>query len=568
MRLNRLSTTISICFLLLVIALAYTQIARKNYYQRLSENNRIRLLPRPGRRGVIYDCKGRVLAEDRLSFNLCVIPQEVQSQTIVGLSKILGLSREEIEETLRENIIAPFAPTIITRDIDYDLMSVIEERSIDLPGVIIDTQPVRYCPYGSVGAHIIGYLGKINPDELEVRKRYGYRMRDLIGRDGLEKFFDAFLKGKEGGQLVEIDYKGRIQRILSHKLPLKGNDLYLTVDIELEKLAYGLLEEECGVIIVMDPATGAILAMASSPAYDPNIFVDPGKNKERLAVLKDASCPLLNRAVNSQYPPGSIFKIISALAALEMKKTVSSTRKYCDGKYKLGRRIFRCWKGDGHGWLNLEEAIMHSCNIYFYQIGLSVGADNLARFAKYFGLGSRTGIELPGEVKGLVPTTRWKRLTYGQPWYKGETLNLSIGQGYLSISPLQAVRMISAVANNGILPSPHLVKQSPRVKKVRRINISDKNLTIVKRGMFKGVNHPEGTSHRVYLPGISIAAKTGTAQVKSGRSPSWFLGFCPKGERRIAFVVFLEHGGYGSQRAAEIARELIKGWKEISQHDS
>ncbi|MEA3328155.1 MAG: penicillin-binding protein 2 [Candidatus Omnitrophota bacterium] len=566
MRINKFSTAVSICFLSLVMALGYSQIIRRSYYRQLSENNRIRLLPQSARRGVIYDRNNKVLAADRLSFNLCIIPRELRSQTISRLNKILGFSRKEIKKILKKNTVTPFAPVVIIRDIDYSLVAAVEERSTDLPGAVIQTCPLRHYPHRKSGAHVIGYLGKIRPDELEARKRYGYQFRDLVGRDGLERSFDVFLKGTDGGQLAEIDSRGRIQRILSRKPPLKGNDLYLTLDLDLTKLARDLLKDNPGVIIVMDSATGGILTMVSSPAYNPNLFVDPQKSGQRLKILRDKSYPLLNRAIGSQYPPGSIFKIVTALVALETKKISSSSRKFCNGKYKSGRRTFRCWKKDGHGSLNLEEAITYSCNVFFYHAGLKVGADGLARFARYLGLGCRTGIELPGEIKGIVPDRKWKKSVYNKPWYEGETLNLSIGQGYISISPLQAVRMVSAVANRGILSQPHLVKSSPLAKRGRKLNISEGNFNVVRRGMFKGVSQERGTSHRAYLPGVSIAAKTGTAQATRGKSHSWFLGFCPLNGQNISFVVFLEHGGYASQRAAEIAGKLIKGWKEISQN--
>ncbi len=568
MRIKTLSIVITSCFLLLIVGLGYTQFVRGNFYRELSEKNRIRLLPLLAKRGAIYDCNGKTLAEDRISFNVCIVPQELEPPSIPRLGKILNFSEAKIERILKKDTVTPFAPVVIASDVDYKTVAVIEERNLDLAGVLIDIRPLRYYPYGKIGAHVIGYLGKINPRELENKKKYGYQVKDLVGRDGIEMSFDALLKGTDGGQQVEVDYRGRVQRVLGNKKPIEGDGQYLTINMDLEKLAWGLLEGYSGVIIIMDSNSGAILTMVNRPAYDPNVFLRPAKNKQRMRLLKDESHPLLNRAISSQYPPGSIFKIITALTALEMNKITPGTREYCDGKYKLGRRSFRCWNEDGHGWLNLQEAIAHSCNIYFYKIGLLVGTDAMARFAKYFGFGRPSGIELPGETGGLIPTRRWKRLKYNQPWYDGETCNLSIGQGYVLLTPLQAVRMVSVVANGGVLPRPHLVENPSLRKKSHKLNIANKNLEIVKQAMLRGVSEEEGTSHRVYIADFPIAAKTGTAQLKKGRSHSWFLGFCPDAEPNISFVVFLEHGGYGSQRAADIARELIEGWRRIQEGQS
>ncbi len=565
MRIKTLSVIITSCFFLLIVGLGYVQIVRGGFYRGLSEKNRIRLLPQSAKRGTIYDCNGKVLAEDRISFNICIIPQELKPRSVSRLAKILNLSEQKVNKILKKDTVAPFAPVVIASDVNYKTVAVIEERSAGLPGVVVDIRPLRYYPYGKVGAHVIGYLGKIGSEELEDKKRYGYQMRDLVGRDGVEMSFDTLLKGIDGGQQLEVDYRGRVQRVLSNKQPIKGNDQYLTINVDLERLACNLLRRHRGAIIVMNSNSGAILTMVSNPAYDPNIFLRPAENKQRMQVLKDKSYPLLNRAITSQYPPGSIFKIVTALTGLETGKITPATRQYCGGKYKLGRRFFRCWNEDGHGWLNLQEAIVYSCNIYFYKIALLVGVDNIAKFAKYFGFGQATGIELPGERKGMVPTRRWKRITYNQGWYEGETCNLSIGQGYLLVTPMQAVRMISAVDNGGVLPRPYLVKDSSLRKGSRRLNLSKTNLDVIKQGMLRGVNDEGGTSHRAYIADFPIAAKTGTAQVEKGRSHSWFLGFCPDAQPNISFVVFLEHGGYGSQQAAEIARELIKGWRRIQE---
>lgn len=563
MRVKGLSTIISISFLYLVIGLGYTQVIKGSYYQRLSQNNRIRLIPSPAPRGDILDRNGVILASTRPSFNACAVPQEFGEKSIESLAKILKLSPDEIRGRLKRGRSSPFAPCVIDRDIDRRTVVRLEELRSELPGVIVQVKGLRDYPHRAISSHVLGYLSEIGPEEFRERKKYGYRAQELVGRAGVEERLNQWLKGEDGGELVEVDYRGRLVRMLGSKESVKGKDLHLTIDIRLQTLAWKLLDGRRGAIILMDPNTGEILTMASRPGYDPNCFLDPKRSRERLRILEDPHSPLLNRAVMCQYPPGSTFKVVVALTALEMDKITLATRRYCDGVYHVGGRPFRCWDEDGHGSVNLEEAIPYSCNVFFYQIGLMAGADNLAKMAKYFGYGRPTGIDLPSEAKGLVPTRRWKRLTRGERWYDGETANFSIGQGYMLVTPLQSIRMISAIANGGNLVQPHLVKDPEMEKEARSLDILAKNINIVKEGMTKAVSWEGGTGHNAYVPGLLIAAKTGTAEVEKGRSHSWFVGFCPADAPKIAFIVFLEHGGYGSQDAARIAGELIKGWSNL-----
>ncbi len=567
MRHKVLSIIISLSFLYLIVGLGYTQIVKGPYYERLSESNRIRLIPIPAPRGDILDRNGASLVSTRPSFNACIVPQEFGMESIGLLARTLKLTPDEVRERLKKGRSSPFAPCVIARDIDRRTMVRLEEMRSELPGVIVQVEGLRYYPHRAICSHILGYLGKLGPLELRARQKYGYRGKVLVGRTGIEESFDQWLRGEDGGRLVEVDYKGRLERILGDKPPVKGKDLHLTIDIRLQTLAWDLLGRRPGAIILMEPQTGEILAMASRPDYDPNCFVDPKRSDQRFRILEDPRSPLLNRAVMGQYPPGSTFKVAVALTALELDKISPATRRHCDGVYYLGGRPFRCWREDGHGSLNLEEAITYSCNVFFYQVGLMVGVDNLAKMAKYLGYGRPTGIELPGEAKGLVPTKRWKRLTKGKRWYDGETVNFSIGQGYILVTPLQSVRMISVVANGGNLTQPHLVKATGVDKEAEKLDILARNIRIVRDGMTKGVSYEGGTGHNAYVPGLAIAAKTGTAEVERGRSHSWFVGFCPADDPQIAFLVFLEHGGYGSQAAARIAGELIRGWQKISKED-
>lgn len=567
MRLKVLSIIISISFIYLIIGLGYIQIIKGPFYQRLSENNRIRLIPIHALRGNIYDRNGVILASAHPSFNACIVPQEFRQEAIGLLAKILHLSPDVLRERLSKGRSTPFAPVAIARDIDRPTATILEEQRSELPGVMVEVSGLRYYPYQEITSHILGYLGQVGPAELRLKKKYGYQVRDFVGRGGVEESFDSWLRGEDGGQQVEVDYRGRLTQILGQKEPVKGKDLRLTIDARLQRLAWELLEDKTGAIIVMEPYSGEILAMVSRPGYDPNVFIDPNRSGIRRRILEDPSAPLLNRAIGCQYPPGSTFKVVVALTALELGKITPSTRRSCEGIYYLGERGFRCWNEDGHGSLDLKEAIIYSCNIFFYQVGLMVGVDNIAKMARYLGCGQPTGIELPKEAKGLVPTSRWKMITKGEHWYDGETLNLSIGQGYLLVTPLQVARMMSAVATGGSLTQPHLIKKDGMVKGSRKLDILAENVKVIKEGMVKGVSWERGTGHRAYIPGFAIAAKTGTAEVEKGRSHSWFSGFCPAERPEISFVVFLEHGGYGSQEAALVARALIDGWLNINKED-
>ena len=575
MRLKTLSFTVLIFFTVLILSLWNIQFNRYDFYKRLSDKNRIRLVPLPAARGSIYDRYERILAEDKPLFILTLIPDEFFSQDsatieqiLKRLSKILTLSVGQIKQRIDKRKGPSFIPVVILSNLDKNKALAIEEKSLDLQGLAIRVIPERSYPYKHIAAHVIGYIGKINPKEAGQRKRYGYQLPDWVGRVGVEKSANAYLMGEDGGRQIEVNHLGRQIRELGIKLPRRGEDIYLTLDIELQKAAYQLLAREGlrGAIIVIQPHTGEILTMVSYPSFNPNDFVG-GDRKRIKRILHSRSSPLLNRAIAGLYPPASTFKPLIAIAGLETGEISPNSYFYCSGRHQVGDRFFYCWKKSGHHWLDVKEGLTYSCNVFFYKLGKKLGVDNLANFALLFGLGKKTGIDLPGEKKGLVPNKRWKYLTKRERWYQGETTLFSIGQGYILTTPLQMARAISVIANGGYLVRPRIIKQTTddrrqTTEKNKRLNISLKNINIVKDGMVKAVQDENGTAHRLKIDNLNIAAKTGTAQVEGKKANSWIVGFCPLREPEIVFVVLIEQGGTSTRRV-NIARELIEKWREI-----
>jgi penicillin-binding protein 2 len=433
----------------------------------------------------------------------------------------------------------------------------IEESKLDMPGVMVKEIVVRNYPYKEALSHVIGYLGEIGTLELEFLKGYGYAAKDLIGKDGIERLMDGVLRGRNGGMQIQIDNRGCQVKVLSSKIATKGKDIYLTIDSDLQNFIWKMMENKRGAIIFMNPNNGEILSMVSSPSYDPNDSV--------AKVLFDEGSPLLNRAIMCQYPPGSVFKIIIALLGLESERLQPLTTFFCRGRLRVGRDEFYCWKEDGHGLMNLEDAIIHSCNNYFQNTGLLLGADRICEYAMHFGFGKKTCIELFGEIEGFVPSRMWKKAEMKEPWYAGDTANLSIGQGYLLATPLQVACMIASVANGGENVEPHLLKGVNNIEikghKNVKLRIKKENLDVVRKAMEGVVEEPDGTGFRAWSELVSISAKTGTAQVGGGLRPhAWFGGFAPSENPEVCFVVFLEHGGSGGDIAALVAKKAVEYW--------
>ncbi|MEW5766532.1 MAG: penicillin-binding protein 2 [bacterium] len=562
-------TIFAFFFSVVVLRLYQVQILQGGGFKKESEENRIQFIPVTAPRGRILDRKGTVLVRNRPSFDISVIQlglsPQILERTITGLSRILNLSPTEIRERLSKEAHCPFNPALIIQDVDRKTMTQVAERKIDLPGVIIQVSPRRDYVYGDLAAHIIGYLGEVSGAELEELRQKGYRSGDLIGKAGVEREFDDYLRGENGVEQVEVDVKGRRLGTISRKDPTLGDNLTLTIDYALQRTAEEALGDSRGAVVVLDVNTGGILAMASKPAFDPNVFVSPQKKIKIKDFFSDPRYPLLNRAISAQYSPGSQFKIVVASAALENNLVKPSETFYCGGSYYLGRR-YACWKEQGHGWKNLEEAIIHSCNVYFYQLGLKVGAERMAEMARNFGLGQFSQISFPHEKPGLVPDPAWKKKTLGERWHLGETVNFSIGQGYLLTTPIQLANLMAAVVNGGRIYKPLVVKaiHSPDGKVInsfepqllRKFSLKRTTLSLLHNALEGVVSR--GTGWQAKIKDLRIGGKTGTAQNPHGEDHAWFMCFAPVDKPELAVSVLVEHGGHGGAAAAPIARKIME----------
>ncbi len=568
MRVKVLAALIFTLFLFLIAGLFYLQIIKGSFYQNLSAKNRIRLIPIESPRGRIFDRNGTLLVDNRISFDLSVIPLELKDRKTLfhSLANTLGIKREALERSYKNNYLTPFKPVTIAADIDRRDAIMLEEERLDLPGAIIETSPRRRYLYKNSLSHVLGYLGRINQQELTKLKDYGYSRTDLIGKAGIERFYDNYLRGRHGGMQLEVNNRGYQVGILGIREPSKAKDLHLTIDIKLQNFIEEIFKDARAAACVMDVSSGEILSLVSTPSFDPNGFVEFGNDKELRSLLTRDDYPMLNRVLHCTYPPGSVFKIITAQVALEKEKITPETEFSCAGSYSLGRKTFKCWKKAGHGTQSIREAIKNSCNVFFYQTGRLLNADDIANFAARYGFGEPTGVDVENEASGLVPNKMWKLLKRKEPWYKGETLNYAIGQGYLLVTPMQIVRMTAAVANGGSLVAPYIVKRIADVHmhqtKASSVKISKETLSIVNDGLIKVVNDPRGTGRYAAVEGLMVAGKTGTAETSQEKTHAWFTGFAPAKDPKVALVVFLEYGGKGGLGASKTAGRIFSLLKE------
>jgi len=558
-----------ICGLFLTIALnlIYVQVIRGGYFYHLSANNRIRIVPLEGWRGKIKDRNGIVLADSRIAYNVMIAPQDIgdRHELFQFLSKVLEVDASIIEQRYLRRKLAPFAPVIVAKNIPRNKAIILEESKYRYPNLIVQEGFKRSYPLKKNSAHVLGYVGKINRARRERLKEYGYSPQSIIGYTGVEEYYDATLKGGGGGIQIEVNSRGQQVRLLSLKDPTKGQDITLAIDSNIQQIAMDSLGGATGTIIVMDMDNGEILGMTSSPSYDPNIFVDVRKQAKLSGLFSDVRAPFLNRAIKGLFPPGSVFKVPVAIGALDSQKITPHTSFICKGFYELGGRKFRCTHT--HGSQNLVQSLAQSCNIYFYHIGSILGVEGLYRYARKFGLGLATYIDLPYEASGNIPS-RQKRFQRGKKrWYAGDTLNFSVGQGDVLTTPLQLVRMIATVANSGIEVQPHVIKSIGGVPAVqynfkREINVNKEVLKTVQRGLRAAVTDYAGTAHVLDLDELFVAGKTGTAQTSSGKKDhAWFVGYVQGAKKNVAFCVFLENGG-SSQNACLVSRKLLLSMKK------
>lgn len=554
--------------------LFYIQIIRGKFYYGLSQKNRIRLIVQEAPRGNIFDCKERALAESYLSFCVSIMPQELENKNKVFsfLAEILKIPKNEIAKIYERGYVAPFAPVVIKADISKEQALIIEEGEYNLAGLFVQAKPKRRYLYGQLLSHAMGYLREVDKERMNKLKSYGYRMKDVVGYAGVEALCERYLKAEKGGMQVEVNSRGHMMRLLGFRPPEKGKDVRLTIDLNMQHIAESGLADKKGAIIVMDPYSGAVMAIASSPGYDPNSF-SQNKRQEISRLHQDSASPLFNRAISGLYPAASLFKLVVAIAGLENKKITPQTTFFCDGKIKVGDREFKCW--DKHGTVDLYSALVHSCDVYFYHVGLSLGIHILSGYAAKFGLGALTGIDIGRnsdmeavvEAAGLVPTASWKRRRKQEGWFSGDTVNLSIGQGDLLVTPIQMACLISSFANGGYSVRPYLIEEidgNPNFAPARKNNplpVERSYIELLNKALRGVVSHPEGTAHILDISGLTVSGKTGTAQVRRGASHGWFIGWAPADKPKIAFCVFVENAG-SSAVACSIAKEMLEKFLE------
>ena len=510
-----------------------------------------------------------------------------RKQLLDRLSVLIGISPDSVKEKLgKTSRIYRFTPILIKEDLTRSELAIVENNLFHLSGAMIQVRPTRYYVYGSFASHVIGYLGEISARELRSGRFAENKAGDFIGKYGTEGKWQSLLNGQRGGEQVERDAAGRKLRVLSRKAPIPGANITLTIVKHLQEIAEKSLEGRRGSIVAMDPNSGEILALASSPSFDPNAFIRGLGRADWARLNSSKESPLQNRAIAGQYPPGSVFKIVVALAGLEEGLIDPEDEVTCHGYYRLGRRTYRCWKKWGHGSVNFYNAMKQSCDVYYYTLGKRLGVDTIARYSKMCNLGEKTGFDLGAEMKGLVPDRKWKQRRWGTPWQGGETISLSIGQSFLLVTALQTTRLIGAVFNGGIFYQPKVIRGIEGLEETLyeftpqetgRLDFDPTHMALVQKALIGVVHDKKGTGSKARVEGVTVAGKTGTAQVVSmnhdteplkddeipyeQRDHAWFVATAPADKRpRIALSIIIEHGGHGGSAAAPIAQKIIRAY--------
>jgi penicillin-binding protein 2 len=562
--------------LVIVCQLWYLQVLEGGRFQEASDKNRTRVRPIAAPRGILFDRNGLALVDNRPAFTLSLIPRELERDpaardaTLGRLASLLQIPFAELQEAVARIPPDSILPVRVRRGLSMDDVARVEEWKLELPGVIVEVEPQRAYPTSRFAAHLLGYVREANDEQLRQGR---YRRGDMVGQSGLERLLDEFLRGKDGGERIEVDAMGRQIRLIQSTEPHPGAQVVTTVDRRVQEAAERAMEGLAGAVVVMDPRNGDVLAMVSTPAFEIDRFTGTIDRNAWLRVIQDPDHPLLNRTIQSQYAPGSVFKIVVAAAGLQEGTLAPTDRTYCTGQFELGKWTFRDWKEGGHGDVDLLGAMRHSCNVFFYEKGLKIGGATIARYATAFGFGAPTRIDLPGERLGLVPQPRLRRdRRVGGGWHAGETVNMSIGQGAVLVTPMQVARFMSAVANGGVLWKPRLVQRIERADRgvvwsdggsvTGHVELSPMVWAFLRQSLWSAVNE-NGTGAAARLPGYDVAGKTGTAQMiaKSradrGQDHAWFASFAPVNDPEVVVVVLVERGGKGGQVAAPIARKIL-----------
>ena len=578
-RLEALAIISIVVILILIARIGYLQVIEGEYYARLADGNRIRLVPAMAPRGLFYDRNGELLVSNRPGFavSLLSITGPVPDEVIERLAKLLKMNKDTIYSKIERHV--GFDPIHIKSDVGPEIVTVLEEQKNDFPGVVIEVQPIRNYVNLELGAHIFGYVSEINDAELEKRKAEGYRSGDIVGKFGLEKVYDKELRGMDGGGQVEVDVTGKPVQILGKKEPIPGNNLILTIDEKIQKATEKAIDEQlyylqtqtqfkrakAAAAVVMNPQTGEVLAMVSRPAFNPNLFATGISTKDWKLINENPNYPLDNKAITGEYPPGSTFKIITGIAALEEGKVTPEEKILDTGKHWIIPKGNA--EGEALGWIDFNVALSKSDNVYFYEMGNRLGIDALERYARMFGLGEKTGINLPYEAEGLVANRRYKEKVFKEDWYLAETFDAAIGQGFNLATPLQMAVVLSEVANGGKRYRPYLVSKitDPEGKVIKtfapevlaKISISDTTINLVRESLRDVAR--EGTASAIFKDfAVPIAGKTGTAENSHGSDHGWFVAYGPYDNPNIVVAVIVEQGGFGSGSAVPIGKKILE----------
>lgn len=558
--------------LIFILRLWWLQIYQGEQLGERAQSRYIRAIVTRAPRGQILDREGKVLATNEPSFTIALFPAEFSTDSAdpQRICRIIGIPQAILDDAvakIKANKVTLFEPIRLVISADFAIVTRVFERIWELPGIIVLEEPCRHYPNEKIAAHVLGHVGAVTEEELKRRK--DLELFDWTGKLGLERIYDHYLQGKNGREIVEVDARGAPVRRIKRELAQPGQTLVTTLDLGLQKVAEEALRGKRGAVVALDPRTGEVLVMASSPTFDPNWFSKGIKPEVWRWLISHKAHPMQNRAISSAHPPGSTFKVVTAVAALFYNKASPKTRINCGGGRMVGRRFFRCWRR--HGNVDLIKAIGQSCDTYFYTLGLSVGPNKLAHVSSLMGLGAKTGIDLPGEIKGVLPTPKWKRERYRERWYGGDTANMSIGQGYLSTTPLQMAIVACAIANKGVVYRPHLVKErrsasgkvleavKPQV--LHRLNAPPSVWEAVKQGMLAAVYGPGGTARLLADLTIKVAGKTGSSEHHKGaKTHAWFIAFAPADKPQIALCVMVEEAGHGGEVAVPIAKQILQAF--------
>jgi penicillin-binding protein 2 len=583
-RMSVIAYGIVAALLILVAGFWHFQMAQSGHYLELSNNNSFKQIPLLAPRGRLLDREGRVLVDNRPSYDVVYVREGSKhpvEETVAAFAYGLGTTTDELLDRIhKKRAEQKFRPIVLKEDIQVADIAFVKARLMDYPEIRVEFQPRRSYLYGELAAHAIGYVREVSPEELKRDEFKQHKSGDLVGKTGLEREYNNILRGKDGYRLVVVDSAQRQKEVLGEEPYIRGNDIRTTIDLDLQRAAEEALGDQTGAAIAIDPLTGEVLVMASRPSFDPNLLATNVSPAALLALNQDKRKPFRNRAIQDHYSPGSVFKVFMTVAGMEAGTLNSHDHVNCNGVESIYGVSRHCWKKGGHGPISLHEALIHSCNIFFYDVGKQLDIDKIAHYVKQMGLGRHTGIDLQGEVRGLIPSREWKANAFKtkskaeQTWRDSDTINVSIGQGEVLVTPLQATWAMGGLTSGGILKQPHLVnpehlnKLGFKGKTIRedRYEVGAQTLDVVTEALW-GVVNKGGTGTRAAVPGFDVAGKTGTAQVvalnkygKGGEDTednAWFVGFAPYRNPEIVVGVFVEHGGHGGSASAPVAHAIF-----------